>query len=67
MQVSINDSEVKNIQTTLIKVNDWNNICFSILEKNSTKLPLKIFINSAGHNSILTVPKEFPIKIIKLL
>ena len=62
LQVSINDSEVKNIQTTLIKVNDWNNICFSILEKNSTKLPLKIFINSAGHNSILTVPKEFPIK-----
>ena len=62
LQVSLNDTEVKNIQTTLIKANDWNNICFSILEKNSTKLPLKIFINSAGHNSILTIPKDFPIK-----
>ncbi len=31
LQISFNDNEVKNIQTTLIKVNDWNNICFSIL------------------------------------
>ena len=59
LQASLNDSEVKNIQSTLIKVNDWNNICFSILEKNSTKLPLKIFINSICHNTILTISKDF--------
>ena len=59
LQISFNDNEIKNIQTTLIKVNDWNNICFSILEKNSSKLPIKIFINSAGHNSFLTIPKNF--------
>ena len=59
LQISFNDNEIKNIQTALIKVNDWNNICFSILEKNSSKLPIKIFINSAGHNSFLTIPKNF--------
>ena len=59
LQISLNDSEIKNVQTTLIKMNDWNNICFSILEKNGSKLPVKIFINSAGHNSVLTVSKKF--------
>ena len=59
LQISLNDLEVKNVQTTLIKMNDWNNICFSILEKSGSKLPIKIFINSAGHNSFLTVSKKF--------
>ena len=59
LQVSLNDSEVKNIHSTLIKVNDWNNLCFSILEKNNTKLPLKIYINSVCHNTILTISKDF--------
>ena len=58
LQISLNDLEVKNVQTTLIKMNDWNNICFSILEKSGSKLPIKIFINSAGHNSFLTVSKK---------
>ena len=60
LQVSLNDSEVKIIKSTLIKANDWNSICFSILEKNSTKLPLRIFINSACHNTALTISKDFP-------
>ena len=60
-QVSLNDLETNNIQTTLIKVNDWNNICFSILEKSGTKLPLKLFVNSAGFSQSLTVPKRFPV------
>ena len=61
LQISLNDSDIKNIQTNLIKTNEWNNICFSILEKNYSKLPLKIFINSAGHASFLNVPKTFPV------
>ena len=61
LQVSLNDQDTKNIQTNLLKVNDWNNMCFSILEKNGTKLPLKIFINSAGHTSYIIVRKNFPV------
>ena len=61
LQISLNGSDVKNIQTSLIKNNDWNNVCFSILEKSGTNLPIKIFINSASHNSNLTVSKSFPI------
>ena len=61
LQISLNGSDVKNIQTSLIKNNDWNNVCFSILEKSGTNLPIKIFINSASHNSNLTVSKSFPV------
>ena len=61
LQVSLNDQDVKSIQTNLLKVNQWNNICFSILEKNSSNLPLKIYINSSGHTSFITVPKNFPV------
>ena len=60
-QLSLNDTEVNTIQTTVIKNNDWNNLCFSIMEKSSTKLNIKLFINSLAHTSFLTVPKNFPI------
>ena len=60
-QVSLNDSEIKNINSSLMSVNDWNNICFSILEKKDTKLSFKIYINSGAHASFLSVPKNFPV------
>ena len=58
LQVSLNDSHIKNVQTNLIKINDWNNICFSI-EKNATKF--KIFINSGANTETLPIKKNFPI------
>ena len=60
-QLSLNDSEYNTIQTTVIKSNDWNNLCFSIMEKSSTKLNIKLYINSLAHSSFLTVPKNFPV------
>ncbi len=61
LQVSLNDSDVNNIQTSLLKAGEWNNICCSISEKNYSKLPLKISINSVGHSTFLNVPKTFPV------
>ena len=61
LKVSVSDSDTKNIQTNLLKANDWNNICISILEKKYSKLPLKIFINSAGHSSVIDIPKDLQV------
>ena len=60
-EISINDLEIKNIQTTLIKANEWNNICFTISEKSGSKLPIKLFINSTGHTSFLNIEKNFSV------
>ena len=59
LQVSLKDSKVQNIRMNTIKLNDWNNICFSFLEKNGSKLPLKLFINGLMHNSFLEIPNNF--------
>ena len=61
LQVSLNDSDVNNIQTSLLKAGEWNNICCSISEKNYSKLSLKISINSVGHSTFLNVPNTFPV------
>ena len=61
LQVLLNDSEFKNFETKLIKINDWNNICFSILEKNANKLQFTVFINSVENTQKLTVSKNFPV------
>jgi len=61
LQVSLNDSEINNIQTNLIKVDDWNNICFSITEKKDSMLQCKIFINSRVNTTFLKVPNNFSI------
>ena len=58
LQVAINDSNIKNVKTNLIKINDWNNICFSI-EKNASKF--KIFINSEANSVTLPINKTFPV------
>ena len=58
-QISLNDSKAENIRINAIKLNDWNNICFSILEKNGSKLPFKLFINGLMNNSNLTISKNF--------
>ena len=60
-QVSLNDNEVKNINSSLIIANDWNNICFSIIDKKDTKLSFKLYVNSGAHSSFLNVGKNFPI------
>ena len=60
-QISLNDNEIKEIPTKDIKANNWNNICFSISEKNSKNLSTKICINSLSHSSHLAIPKDFPI------
>ena len=60
-QISLNDYETKDIPTKVLSANDWNNICFLISEKNSTKLPIKMYINAIAHSSFLTIPKDFPL------
>ena len=60
-QVCLNDNEVKNINSSLIIANDWNNICFSIIDKKDTKLSFKLYVNSGAHSSFLNVGKNFPI------
>ena len=60
-QVSLNDNEVKNINSSLVIANDWNNICFSIFEKKDAKLSFKLYVNSGAHSSFLKVGKNFPI------
>ena len=58
LQISLNDSNIKNVQANVIKINDWNNICFSI-EKNAAKY--KIFVNSAANTETFPANKHFPI------
>ena len=58
LQISLNDSNIKNVQANVIKINDWNNICFSI-EKNAAKF--KIFVNSAANTETFPANKHFPI------
>ena len=57
--IYLNDSKAKTLQNNLIKINDWNNIIFSIYEKNLNNIPIKLFINSVGLNSNLTQPNNF--------
>ena len=57
-QVCLNKEEQKTIQNNLFKVNDWNNIIFSIYELNKTRLPIKIFVNSVELNTFLDIPKK---------
>ena len=58
-QLYLTDSKPKTIQNNLIKVNDWNNIIFSLYEMNSNNLPIKIFINSVALNNSIIMPKKF--------
>ena len=70
-QICLNNSKPKLIQNNLIKVNDWNNIIFSIYELNKSILPIKLFINSVGLNSSLEIKNKFDasskINLIRLL
>ena len=61
-QVCLNVSEPKTIHNNLIKVNDWNNIIFSIHnDLNNSRLSIKLFINSIEYSSSLDVPKKINI------
>ena len=57
--VSFNDTKSKKLQNNLIKINDWNSIIISFYGKKSSSLPIKLFINSVGLNSNLSLPKKF--------
>ena len=58
-QICFNDSNPKTIQSNSLKINDWNNIIFSIYQTDSKNLPIKLFINSMGLSSFLSLPKKF--------
>ena len=57
--VYFNDTKSKTLQNNLIKINEWNNIIFSFYEKNSSNIPIKLFINSVALSSNLSPPKKF--------
>ena len=61
LQITLNDSEINNIPTNLIKDNEWNNICLSIEKTNDFNLQFKIFINSGICVKSISVPNNYPI------